>query len=703
MPLQETVYPLSAVSTPPSVKYSSFNSSISNPRGTHSKACCLSFSGHQDRSLRKRSVTCDDCNSPFNTSFKRARIKSSNNTQSITDIQNDTPYYYYNTTAFPSPSPTPISQHPHYHQEQQQSALSVHHQQNTNDQPLLNALWNMPITIDTFDTLPAHMKTYMLFQLLKRSTTSSLKFVNSLIMPVIKRDVLSCLPHELALQVIRQLDVRSLCRAATVSKTWRQIVDHDQTTWKRLLCKDGFMENDDNEEDNGSFVAPGTTMTSSPSVRERLNGNDNIKMEDTKNSEDDDGDPMDIDDDGSARGSFTYNKDQPLLRIDNPYKQHYRERHTLRENWRHGTFERTCFRGHNMTTQSVVTCLQFDDDKIISGVDDRVINIYDTRTGRPISTLRGHEGGVWTLQYIGNTLVSGSTDRSIRVWDIERGVCTHVFKGHMSTVRCLQIVMPTMIDGQLKPAHPLIISGSRDSTIRVWRLPDPRTDPPFDDDNRVNPWHLHTLTGHSLSVRAITAHGNTLVSGSYDTTVSIFDLETGRLVHRLEGHAQKVYTVVIDPQRNRCMSGSMDGSVRIWDLTSGQCLQILDGHAVLVGLLGLSKNHIVSGSADGTLRIWSSDTGICQHVLSGHRAAITCFQHDDQKVISGSEGGLKMWDIKTGKHTNDLITDVDGIWRVAFDKRRCVAAVYKNGVTSFEVLDFGVHGLEASGGQLEQL
>jgi F-box and WD-40 domain protein CDC4 len=229
-------------------------------------------------------------------------------------------------------------------------------------------------------------------------------------------------------------------------------------------------------------------------------------------------------------------------------------------------------------------------------------------------------------------------------------------------------------NGELEPKYPLIITGSRDTTLRVWRLPDPATDPPF-DGNGVNPWYMYTLTGHTLSVRTIAAHGNVLISGSYDSTVNVWNVETGRLVHHLEGHSHKVYSVVIDPDRHRCVSGSMDGTIRVWDYISGQRLQVLEGHSLLVGLLGLSANCLVSGAADGTIRVWDAEKGYCQHVLSGHEGAITCFQHDAQKVISGAEGGLKMWDVKTGQLIKDLITGVTGIWRTAFDKKRCVAAV----------------------------
>jgi F-box and WD-40 domain protein CDC4 len=116
---------------------------------------------------------------------------------------------------------------------------------------------------------------------------------------------------------------------------------------------------------------------------------------------------------------------------------------------------------------------------------------------------------------------------------------------------------------------------------------------------------------------------------------------------------------------------------------------------MLVGLLGLTPRNLVSAAADSTLRIWNAQTGVCEHVLSGHQGAITCFQHDERKVISGSEGGLKMWDIKTGKLVRNLLNNVNGVWRVAFDERRCVCAVHRNGHTWFEVLDYGVVGLEA--------
>jgi F-box and WD-40 domain protein CDC4 len=248
-----------------------------------------------------------------------------------------------------------------------------------------------------------------------------------------------------------------------------------------------------------------------------------------------------------------------------------------------------------------------------------------------------------------------------------------------------------VLDGKpvMMPPKPLIITGSRDSQLRVWRLPEAgsrryiQTGPPANDDQC--PYFIRILSGHAHSVRAISAHGDTLVSGSYDNTVRVWRISTGEQRHVLHGHVQKVYSVVLDHKRNQCISGSMDSLVKIWDLNTGACLHTLEGHSMLVGLLDMRDDQLVSAAADSTLRIWDPDTGKCKKVLEAHTGAITCFQHDGRKVISGSEKTVKMWDVGTGDCAQDLLTDLGGVWQVKFDDRRCVAAVQRGNLTYVEV------------------
>ena len=228
----------------------------------------------------------------------------------------------------------------------------------------------------------------------------------------------------------------------------------------------------------------------------------------------------------------------------------------------------------------------------------------------------------------------------------------------------------------------------------------------FQEDIDENPYHKLHLEGHDHAVRALAARGRTLVSGSYDCTVRIWDIITGECKLILVGHTQKgkllhvrlrslmfmaslVYSVVLDLNRNIACSGSMDGTVRIWNLRDGQCQHTLTGHTSLVGLLGLSPSSLVSAAADSTLRIWDPDTGELRHTLAAHAGAITCFQHDEFKVLSGSDGTLKMWNIRDGTVVRDLLTGINGVWQVVFEGRCCVAASNRNATTMLDVWDFG--------------
>jgi F-box and WD-40 domain protein CDC4 len=393
--------------------------------------------------------------------------------------------------------------------------------------------------------------------------------------------------------------------------------------------------------------------------------------------------------------------------------------------------------------------LQFDSQKIVSGSDDHTIHIYNTELGELHKRLTGHEGGVWALQYWNDTLVSGSTDRTVRIWDMDTGECTHVFDGHTSTVRCLLIINPTTnLDGSLSPETPIIVTGSRDTTLRVWRLPDPKKSrwtpasapivdsslDPVNAERARNPYFEHLLTGHTNSVRAIAGHGNTLISGSYDCTVKSWDLATGRNVFTFRGHREKVYSVGYCPELDRAVSGSMDATVRIWCTKTGAALYNLEGHTSLVGLLEVSPTTLVSAAADASLRVWCPKTGKCLANLVGHSAAITCFHHDTtlNRIVSGSDGGVKIWELNSlgygtsslvsssvvpeespladklmyttspqglqpiyGRFIHDVLDTVQGVWRVRMDESRLICACQRdNGSTWFEVLDFSVDDSE---------
>ncbi|KAJ5416114.1 hypothetical protein N7465_004809 [Penicillium sp. CMV-2018d] len=615
-----------------------------------------------------------------------------------------------------------------------------------------SSLLDMPKVLEFFDSVPDEVKTYLMYQFLRRCPKPTLHFVADVVNPTLKCDFLALLPLELSLNIVKYLDVQTMCRAAQVSKRWRHITNSDEKSWKNLLDQDEYHLSDgelerairqgwgwqlssgpeDHEEDLSVVALSRADMEVSPvpsmagpssrsplgslPVSRRGKRKANTRASSRKLAK------RKVSSSGGEIADPDWRKDiaaseapyaaanaaaaaVPYAEVGLPslrglflFKVLYRRHVAIHKGWMQPDVkpQHIAFRAHD---RHVVTCLQFDADKVLTGSDDTNINVYNTKTGALQATLEGHEGGVWALEYHGNTLVSGSTDRSVRVWDIERARCTQIFHGHTSTVRCLQIVLPTEVGRdagghpEIMPKEPLIITGSRDSNLRVWKLPKPgdpvyyQSGPTVDDASC--PYFKRVLSGHQHSVRAIAAHGDTLVSGSYDCTVKVWKISTGQTLHTLQGHSMKVYSVVLDHKRNRCISGAMDHMVKVWSLDDGAVLYNLEGHTSLVGLLALEHDFLVSAAADSTLRIWDSVHGHCKNTLSAHTGAITCFQHDGQKVISGSDRTLKMWDVRNGECVRDLLTDLSGVWQVKFNDRRCVAAVQRDSLTYIEVLDFG--------------
>ena len=94
---------------------------------------------------------------------------------------------------------------------------------------------------------------------------------------------------------------------------------------------------------------------------------------------------------------------------------------------------------------SIITCLLFSSNRIITASDDQTIRIHNPLTGELEKTLVGHDGGIRALEATKDFLVSGSSDHTLRIWDLTTGHCKHVFGGHTSTVRCLAIIKPEMI------------------------------------------------------------------------------------------------------------------------------------------------------------------------------------------------------------------------------------------------------------------
>ncbi|XP_022256128.1 F-box/WD repeat-containing protein 10-like, partial [Limulus polyphemus] len=110
----------------------------------------------------------------------------------------------------------------------------------------------------------------------------------------------------------------------------------------------------------------------------------------------------------------------------------------------------------------------------------------------------------------------------------------------------------------------------------------------------------------------VTYDCKTVVTGSQDMSLKVWEVATGKLTQVLVGHEGPVTCVAIAPfSPSLVVSGSLDHNLIVWDMTTGGDNFTLRGHteAVKTVQLTIEGSAVISGSDDTTLQIWSTQTG----------------------------------------------------------------------------------------------
>jgi WD40 repeat protein len=116
-----------------------------------------------------------------------------------------------------------------------------------------------------------------------------------------------------------------------------------------------------------------------------------------------------------------------------------------------------------------------------------------------------------------------------------------------------------------------------------------------------------------------------LASCGYDTTIRLWDPDTGQCQHLLQGHTDSVLSLAFLPDRDTLLSGSYDHTLREWETTSGRCLRIVQGYGMAFFDVAWSRDgrYLVGGGSDATLTLWSVAEETRIQVLYGHTHFVT--------------------------------------------------------------------------------
>ncbi|XP_048839130.1 F-box and WD repeat domain-containing 11-B-like isoform X1 [Brienomyrus brachyistius] len=412
--------------------------------------------------------------------------------------------------------------------------------------------------------------------------------INSYLKPMLQRDFITALPAQgldhIAENILSFLDARSLCAAELVCKEWQRVISEGML-WKKLIER----------------------MVRTDALWKGLSERHHWEKYLFKNRT------------AEVPPNSYYHSLYPKI---------IQDIETIEANWRCGrhNLQRIQCRSEN---SKGVYCLQYDDDKIISGLRDNSIKIWDKQTLECLKVLTGHTGSVLCLQYDERVIVTGSSDSTVRVWDVSTGEVLNTLIHHNEAVLHLRF------------CNGLMVTCSKDRSIAVWDMASP-TDISL---RRV-------LVGHRAAVNVVDFDDKYIVSASGDRTIKVWSTSTCEFVRTLNGHKRGI--ACLQYRDRLVVSGSSDNTIRLWDIECGACLRVLEGHEELVRCIRFDNKRIVSGAYDGKIKVWDLQAALdprapastlCLRTLVEHSGRVFRLQFDEFQIISSShDDTILIWD-----------------------------------------------------------
>ncbi len=213
-----------------------------------------------------------------------------------------------------------------------------------------------------------------------------------------------------------------------------------------------------------------------------------------------------------------------------------------------------------------ILSLQFDKEILVTGSSDCTCIVWDIQLNyRPIHRLRCHTAGVLDVCFDDKHIVSCSKDTTLCLWNRRTGELLKRLVGHRGPVNAVQL------------RGNLAVSASGDGIAKLWNLTSGLCIKEFPSKDR------------GLACIEFSEDARFIFAGGNDQVIYRFDANTGELINELRGHKGLVRSLHVDTANGRIISGSYDMSVKVFDVESGN---------LIIDFPGWTTSWMLSAKAD---------------------------------------------------------------------------------------------------------